>query len=81
MEIKKIKWKALDDDDFIYQEGDYTLRAEQMHKKSWWWCVYWFDDRVADGQPWAKTKREAKYLAELNYWKHKYYDESKKNSR
>ena len=71
IEMKNVKWEALDDDDFIYREGDYTLRVEQMHKKIWWWCVYWLEDTVAE-YPNVKTKREAKYLAELNYWKKKY---------
>ena len=77
-----IDWKAIDDDDFIFKDGPYTLRVEQMDDDEWWWAVYFEpkgtqqDGRGTIGfdstdEIFAKTEQEAKIAAEAFYksWK------------
>jgi hypothetical protein len=70
MTVPSIIWKNIDDDDFICRIGNYCLRVEQMDKKYWWWCVYWYKDEIAFDEPNAKTEKEAKLLAELYFIRH-----------
>ena len=59
-----------DEDDFTAICGHYTLRAEQMDKHYWWWCVYFKNESIAFNDPVANTKEQAMSNAEKEYRLH-----------
>jgi hypothetical protein len=70
MKIPEVIWENIDDDDFMFKYGSYTLRVEQMDNKYWWWCVYGNKGEIAFDDIRARTELEAKLLAERAFIKH-----------
>ena len=70
MKLPEVIWENIDDDDFVFKHGDYTLRVEQMRKKYWWWCVSFDKEEIAFDDPAGRTELEAKLLAERVFIKH-----------
>jgi hypothetical protein len=68
--LPDVAWDAIADDDFVFRFGDYCLRVEQMNNSYWWWCVYYQDEYAGFDEPKAKTKLEAKLLAEICFVRH-----------
>lgn len=60
--IRRVLWMG-GNDDLTAIHDNYTLRVEQMDKNKWWWCVYFNDERIADDESLAKTKKQAKMKA------------------
>ena len=72
--MKQVQWTkgGVRGDDFTAIVGDYTLRAEQMDRNYWWWCVYYKDDRIDEAchHPLIKTRNGAKRKATTGMLKH-----------
>lgn len=62
-----IKWEQIDVDDFLFRDGEYLLRVEQMDKEYWWWAVLYKNEEISSDNPKAKTLPEAKRNAEAIY--------------
>ena len=69
----QINWEEIYTDDFKATCGYYLLRAEQMDKNFWWWCVYHKTKTIggsAFSEEVARTKEDAFRLAEKSYREH-----------
>lgn len=71
----EIKWEQMgnDENDLIANYEDYILRVERMHKKRFWWCLYFKNDEVImdDCGVTGSTLSEGKKLVEVAFWTHR----------
>lgn len=65
-----MKWIAMDDDDFIFKNGDDVLRVEQMDYRNWWCAVYIRGEEIFN-QTGYKTCKIAKQTAVRVYMKNR----------
>jgi len=56
----EFNWSCICDDDYSAQVGDFTLRAEKMGRRSWWWCVYHGNETIASAVNLSRTFKNGK---------------------